>query len=143
METPDFEKIARDISTFHAGGDPGMQITDMAEQLHLVWNAGKEAGEKHELFVNHLKDENNAAHQALDHLGAPTTKQVTRRDGVGKQDITIGIAERIDLARRLLWNARGAADLVKLEAELSAMMGATASGPLVKNLDQALRSLDR
>jgi hypothetical protein len=44
---------------------------------------------------------------------------------------------------RLVWNARGAADIVKLEAELAAQMGVTASGPYVKNLDRALRSLDR
>ena len=44
---------------------------------------------------------------------------------------------------RLIWNARGAADIVKLEAELSSLMGVTASGPYVKNLDRALRSLDR
>jgi len=46
-------------------------------------------------------------------------------------------------ALRLVWNARGAADLVKLEAELTSQMGATASGPYVKNLDRALRALDR
>jgi hypothetical protein len=44
---------------------------------------------------------------------------------------------------RLVWNARGAADLVKIEAELSSLMGVTASGPYVKNLDRAIRSLDR
>jgi hypothetical protein len=43
----------------------------------------------------------------------------------------------------LIWNARGAADIAKLETELTTMMGATASGPYVKNLDRALRSLDR
>lgn len=41
------------------------------------------------------------------------------------------------------WNARGAADIAKIESELSTMMGATASGPFAKNLDQALRTLDR
>lgn len=44
---------------------------------------------------------------------------------------------------RLVWNARGAADLVKIEAELSTLMGSTAAGPYVKSLDRALRSLDR
>lgn len=44
---------------------------------------------------------------------------------------------------RLAWNARGAADIVELETELSGMMGVTASGPYVKNLDRALRALDR
>jgi hypothetical protein len=46
-------------------------------------------------------------------------------------------------ALRLVWNARGAADIAKLEADLASQMGATASGPYVKNLDRALRSLDR
>ena len=44
---------------------------------------------------------------------------------------------------RQVWNARGAADLAKIEADLSAMMGATMAGPYVKNLDRALRTLDR
>jgi hypothetical protein len=44
---------------------------------------------------------------------------------------------------RLVWNARGAADLAKLESELSQQMGATAAGPYLKNLDRALRRLDR
>jgi hypothetical protein len=42
-----------------------------------------------------------------------------------------------------IWNARGAADIAKIETELSTLMGATAAGPYVKNLDRALRRLDR
>lgn len=44
---------------------------------------------------------------------------------------------------RLLWNTRGAADRALLDGELSSQMGSTAAGPYVKNLDRALRSLDR
>jgi len=44
---------------------------------------------------------------------------------------------------RLLWNARGAADVAKLDAALAAAMGVSASGPFVKILDRALRTLDR
>jgi hypothetical protein len=44
---------------------------------------------------------------------------------------------------RWVWNARGAADLIKVDVELSAMMGGTAAGPYVKNLDLAIRTLDR
>jgi hypothetical protein len=40
-------------------------------------------------------------------------------------------------------NARGAVDIAKVESELSTMMGWTAAGPYVKNLDRALRGLDR
>jgi len=46
-----------------------------------------------------------------------------------------------DLAEQLrqVWNARGAADLAKVDAE----MAASAGHPHAKNLDRALRSLDR
>jgi hypothetical protein len=56
-----------------------------------------------------------------------------------KAALRAGIAEQL----RLVWNARGAADLATIETELTALMGATAAGPLVKNLDRALRQLDR
>jgi DNA-binding phage protein len=46
-------------------------------------------------------------------------------------------------ALRQVWNARGAADVAIVEAELSSMMGVTAAGPYVKNLDRALRKGDR
>jgi hypothetical protein len=36
---------------------------------------------------------------------------------------------------------RGAADLATIETELTAMMGAMAGGPLIKNLDRALRTV--
>jgi hypothetical protein len=42
-----------------------------------------------------------------------------------------------------VWNARGAADTATLERDLAAMMGPTAAGPYLKNLDRALRTLDR
>jgi hypothetical protein len=44
---------------------------------------------------------------------------------------------------RQVWNARGAADLTTIEAELSRLMGVTAAGPYLKHLDRALRTLDR
>jgi hypothetical protein len=44
---------------------------------------------------------------------------------------------------RKVWNARGAADIARIEHELSTMLGSAAAGPYVKNLDQALRGLDR
>lgn len=125
-ETPDFEAIARRL-TFDED-----QVLGVVEQLRLIWNAGLEAGGQHETFVKHLKDENTAAHLALDQLNAPTTKHVPTWDGAGKQDVTVGLAERIDAARRQIWNARGAADIAKLEGIYD--------GPSVKTL---LRSLDR
>lgn len=50
---------------------------------------------------------------------------------------------RIAEELRLMWNARGAADVAKVEATLTSLMGATACGPYLKNLDRALRGLDR
>jgi hypothetical protein len=46
-------------------------------------------------------------------------------------------------ALRLVWNARGAADITTIEHQLAQQMGATAAGPYTKNLDRALRALDR
>ena len=56
-----------------------------------------------------------------------------------KAALQAAIAEQL----RLVWNARGAADLATIETELTALMGATAAGPFIKNLDRALRTLDR
>ena len=58
---------------------------------------------------------------------------------VTRELVAHDIAEQL----RLVWNARGAADIVKLEATLATLMGGNASGPYVKTLDQALRTLDR
>lgn len=119
-EQPDFDQIADRIvgriDVRAAGGGNGpSEIAWVVEQLRLIWNAGFEAGGQHETFVKHLKDENNAAHLALDRLDAPKTRQVPSRnfDG-GKQEITIGLAERINATGRQVWNARGAADLALL-----------------------------
>jgi hypothetical protein len=43
---------------------------------------------------------------------------------------------------RLIWNARGAADIAQLDTTLSSLMGVTAAGPYVKILDGHLRALD-
>jgi hypothetical protein len=44
---------------------------------------------------------------------------------------------------RQIWNARGAVDLAKVEHELSTLTGSTATGPCVKSLDRALKTLDK
>jgi hypothetical protein len=44
---------------------------------------------------------------------------------------------------RLVWNARGAADLVKVEVSLTNQSAGSTSGPYLKTLDRALHSLDR
>jgi hypothetical protein len=52
---------------------------------------------------------------------------------------TIGaIADQL----RLIWNARGAADITKLETALSSLLGAEKASPYVKTLERALRTLD-
>ncbi len=82
-------------------------------QKREAWWLEKQRAEQAEarvVFVKHLKNENTAAHLALDRCGAPTTKAVPRRDGAGTQDITIGLAERIDAVRecvRKLTSQRG------------------------------------
>jgi hypothetical protein len=53
------------------------------------------------------------------------------------------VADAIATELRLTWNARGASDIALIGRELSSMMGATAGGPYIKNLDRALRALDR
>jgi hypothetical protein len=52
------------------------------------------------------------------------------------------IAMTVDHLHKV-WNARGAVDISTIEHQLAQQMGATASGPYMKNLDRALRALDR
>ena len=61
------------------------------------------------------------------------------RHSADERQSVANIAEQL----RLIWNARGAVDSVRVESELTAMMGGTAIGPYLTNLDRALRSLDR
>jgi hypothetical protein len=51
--------------------------------------------------------------------------------------------DHIALRLREIWNARGVADLARVEYELSTLMGSTAADPYIRNLYRALRSLDR
>jgi hypothetical protein len=51
------------------------------------------------------------------------------------------LQDRIAEQLRLAWNARGAADIVKIEAQLYA--DGTSRAGLDKVLDRAIRSLDR
>lgn len=44
---------------------------------------------------------------------------------------------------RLIWNTRGAVDIAAIEHSLASQMGATASGPYLKNLGRELKNLDR
>jgi hypothetical protein len=54
-------------------------------------------------------------------------------------DIEDAIEALVDELRKI-WNARGAADLATIEAQLSSTTGA---GPYIQNLNRALRTLDR
>jgi hypothetical protein len=71
----------------------------------------------------------------LEKAGQDLIQPDTRSQGRAEADV----AEQF----RLVWNARGAADIVKIEAELTSRTGDTASESYVKHLDRALRSLDR
>jgi len=73
-------------------------------------------------------------------------------DGVAALIYTVATGETILLPEdtaeivaqlRRVWNARGAADIATIETALASQMGATASGPYLKNLDRELRKLDR
>lgn len=107
-ETPDFNRIAREIILAILGATATPLITEerepwvvtIAEKLREIWNARGELASR-------------------------------------------AVSQAYELAYTDEWNARGAADLSKIEAELSSMMGSTAAGPYVKNLDRALRTLDR
>jgi len=78
-------------------------------------------------------------------METPDFAQIARTsvDAMSSLSTPVGRASYIAEQLRLVWNARGAADLVKVEAELTAMMGGNASGPYVKNLERAIRKLDR
>ena len=79
------------------------------------------------------------AHRILDDAYTDDGTTGDARIDARKAALQAAIAEQL----RFVWNARGAADLAKVETELTAMMGATAAGPSIKNLDRALRKLDR
>ena len=44
---------------------------------------------------------------------------------------------------RLIWNARGAADIARVESQLFKIMGNADAGRHLKHLDRAIRALDR
>jgi hypothetical protein len=51
--------------------------------------------------------------------------------------------QNLGVTLRLIRNERGAADIAQLENELVYTMGLTAASPYLKNLQRALRKLDR
>lgn len=67
----------------------------------------------------------------------PDFDQIAARTGVATISCP-AVAEQL----RLVWNARGAADLATIEATITYALSASAPG-LVSYLDRALRSLDR
>jgi hypothetical protein len=64
-------------------------------------------------------------------------------DGQTVRDVKAVLRAAIAEQLRLVWNARGAADLATIETELTALMGSMTAAPFIKNLDRALRQLDR
>jgi hypothetical protein len=69
-------------------------------------------------------------------------ERIALRTGAFQAPLADVMAELTEQLRQI-WNARGAVDLAKVEHELSSMMGSTMAGPYCKNLDRALRALDR
>jgi hypothetical protein len=51
--------------------------------------------------------------------------------------------EEIAMALFNAWNARGRADRKAIEASLVSLLGCTAARPHIKNLERALKALDR
>jgi hypothetical protein len=64
-------------------------------------------------------------------------------DGQTARDVKAALEAGIAAQLRVVWNARGAADLAAIETALTATMGATVAGPVLKHLDRAVRELDR
>jgi hypothetical protein len=77
--------------------------------------------------------------QALD-FEALTHSLVARIHG---GEVSVGTRSALLELVRMVWNARGAVDIATIDVDLSSMMGAIKAGPYVKNLDRALRTLDR
>jgi hypothetical protein len=78
----------------------------------------------------------------FDHIARNMITPIDGDDDERRQLITAVVAD-IAEQLRLAWNARGAADIAKLQTELSMLMGSTMAGPYVSNLDRAMRTLDR
>jgi hypothetical protein len=74
---------------------------------------------------------------------APIDRTGIEFDAVARALVEMTDPQLIREQLRLVWNARGAADIAKVESELAGMMGPSASGPHIENLDRALRTLDR
>ena len=91
--------------------------------------------------MSETSDFDRLAQQMADRL-YDTVDGMTTKPGDQGPTFMINRGRYIDQLR-LMWNARGAADRAKLETELSSQMGETAAWPHVKNLDRALRTLDR
>src|SRR3984893_6805550 len=91
------------------------------------------------LPMRQTPDFEQIAHRILDDAYTDDGTTGDARTDARKAALQAAIAEQL----RFVWNARGAADLAKVETELTAMMGATAAEPFIKNLDRALRQLDR
>jgi hypothetical protein len=64
-------------------------------------------------------------------------------DGQTVRDVKAALEAGIAAQLGLVWNARGAADLARIDTALTALMGATAAGPVIKQLDRAVRQVDR
>jgi len=76
------------------------------------------------------------ARRLIAHLPIPQGAEVAVPDGEASDEVAASIVEQL----RLVWNARGVADIAKIES-----LGPVVSGPYgyLKNVEGALRKLDR
>lgn len=100
--TPRLRKQAQAISVLLSdAGCPAMPIVEGVKWLIAnrnkwldAFNRSKQFQQECPPFKHLLEQEVVAAHQGLDRLGAPKTKQVLRRGGEGTQVITMSVEER-------------------------------------------------
>jgi hypothetical protein len=64
-------------------------------------------------------------------------------DGVARRILELNDIGPIRDQLRLIWNARGAADIATVESQLLDIMGPADAGRRFKRLDRAIRALDR
>jgi hypothetical protein len=64
-------------------------------------------------------------------------------DGVARRILQMDDIEPIREQLRLIWNARGAADIATVESQLFKLMKPADVGRYLKLIDHAIRALDR
>ena len=69
--------------------------------------------------------------------------EVLAFDAVARRIVGLNDIGQIRDQLRLIWNARGVADITTIESQLFEIMGPADVGRHLKRLDRAIRALDR